>query len=198
LKFRISDIVQPDKNYKGLSYGDWAVIFWNWLLGNQVQGGSVYFLRGNVDVESALVGDRGNGIKIFSDIGIFFPIICSIDTSLISRRRNMHNDRIMSAESQATPQLLRALIDDVSIPDLINNYAETPKFILDVLETNKVRTQIQPPIRHGKGSAVSAGYWLLLRSLPLGKHRIRFKGIHKDGFETSGDYKLTVVKRPTT
>ena len=198
MKFRLSCIVHPDKNYKGLSYGDWAVIFWNWLLGDQVQGGSVYFLRGNVDVESAIVGNRGNEIKIFSDVGIFFPIICSIDTSLSSRSTNIYNDRIMSAESQTGPQLLEAIIDNVSIPGLKNYYAETPKFIIDVVETNKMRTLIQPPIRHGKAPAVSAGYWLLLRSLPLGKHRIRFKGIHKDGFETSGYYKLTVVKRPTT
>jgi hypothetical protein len=197
MKFNLNHIVHPANNYKGLSYGDWAVIFWNWLLCDQPQGGSVHFLRGNVDVEPAVVVESNAEIKIFPDVGIFFPIICSIDTQLASGSSNIRNDkRIRSAESQSRPQLLEATVDDITIPHLEDYYAETPEFILRIAETNKMRKQIQPPIRHGKSTAISAGYWLLLRSLPLGIHRIRFKGIHKDGFETSGDYKLTVVKRP--
>ncbi|MFI5405356.1 MAG: hypothetical protein ACHQ1D_02455 [Nitrososphaerales archaeon] len=193
MKFDSSLIVPPSQNYKGLSYGEWAVIFWNWLFSNQTQSGPVYFLRGNVDNEPAIVKKENSEVMIFSDRGVFFPIICTIYSKLnhptitnsIERRKN-------AADSQKHPKLLRAKIDNSVISDLRRYYAETPEFTVDISKYNILRMKFDPPIPPGKAPAVSAGYWLLVKSLPVGKHRIEFEGIHKDGFRTFGQYTLNV------
>ena len=179
-----------------MSYGDWSVLFWNWLLSDQSQGGTVCFLRGNVDFEQGIVNGTNARIKINSDTGIFFPIICSIEASRDVRLLNkLQKMRKVIAQSQVDPRLLRVIIDDIAVPHLRNYYVETPLFTLDVHRTNLLRKKFHKTLRQGKALAVSAGYWVLLRSLPVGKHRIRFKGIHRDGFETSGDYLLQVANR---
>lgn len=198
MKFDSSLILPPSQNYKGLSYGEWAVIFWNWLFSNQTQSGSVYFLRGNVDNERVIMKNENSEGMIYSDTGVFFPIICTINSRLnhpsvsnsIERRKN-------AAYSQKHPKLLRAEVDHSVISDLQRYYAETPEFIVNVQKYNTLRTQFDPPIPPGKAPAVSAGYWVLLKSLPVGKHTIEFEGIHEDGFRTFGHYILT-VKSPFT
>jgi hypothetical protein len=196
MKFNSSFILAPGENYKGLSYGQWAVIFWNWLFSDQTQRGHIYFLRGNVDNESTIVKNDNSQILIYSDVGVFFPIICTFNSSLnYPSVTNLIERRKCASESQRDPKLLRAQIDDLTVFDPRKYYAETPEFILNVTRLNTVRTKFDPPVPSGKGLAVSAGYWILLKSLPVGNHTIEFEGIHKDGFRTFGYYFLTVKNR---
>ena len=119
-------------NYNGLSFGDWSAVWWNWLFSKQEQTGSVLFLRGNVDQEFEVRRTGQNGIMIYSDLAIFFPVICSITSKLmfpnkiteILRRKD-------STEAEMEPMLLRATIDGVEIPNLLQHYAESPEFILE-------------------------------------------------------------------
>ena len=87
------DVVPPSENFKGMSYGDWAVLWSNWLLSEQpdnYDGGDILFLRGNVDYKPLRgasgaprhsdpkgVYDRTGsmGEKIFEGTAIFFPVI---------------------------------------------------------------------------------------------------------------------------
>jgi hypothetical protein len=193
MKFDPGLIVPARQLYKGRSYGVWAVKFWNWLFSDQTQGGCVYFLRGNVDNEPVIVKSE----IIYSHSGLFFPIICTINSSLnYPSLTNSIERRKKAGESQRNPKLLRAVIDEIIISDLHSHYAETPEFILRVAKFNNLRMQFDPPIPPGEGSAVSAGYWVLLNSLPVGRHRIEFEGVHKDGFRTFGQYFITVKKHP--
>jgi hypothetical protein len=51
----------------------------------------------------------------------------------------------------------------------------------------------------GKNKAVSDGYWILLKPLPVGKHTLRFKGKvkvkDKAPFELDVTYELTVAEK---
>jgi hypothetical protein len=206
MKFGLNHVVAPQENYRGLSYGIWAAAFWNWLLSDLKQGGSVYFLRGNVDLESAIVKTGKERVTIYSDTAIFFPIICTITSKL--SHPNETSDmmrRNHSVESAIEWLLLKTTIDDAVIPNLENFYAETPEFILSVPKSSILRKQFDPIFKIGTGPAVSAGYWILLKPLPIGEHTIKFEGSYKEGlktsgsgFKTSGNYTITVLKRPAT
>ena len=65
MRFDLDLIVSPSLNYAGLSYGNWVEIWWNWLFSNQEQTGTMYFLRGNVDLEDGIVKTRKEEIYIF-------------------------------------------------------------------------------------------------------------------------------------
>lgn len=194
MKFNLSLIVQPHENYKGLSYGCWTSIWWNWLFSDQRQYGSVYFLRGNTDKEFPIIRTGKNGPIINSDTAIFFPIICTItsqhlfehaSTEVIRRRE--------SAERQKNPLQLSVKINRVRLPNLKTYYVESPEFILDIPKSSKLRRSFDPLPRIGKSPAVSAGYWIMLRPLPLGTYKIIFKGKHADGFMSYGDYTIRVL-----
>jgi hypothetical protein len=197
MKFSLEYIVPPQHNFRGLSYGDWASVFWKWLLSDLAQGGSVYFLRGNVDLEAPIVRTEREMVTIYSDTGIFFPIICTV-TSKLDHPKAISDmiRREHSADSERKPLALRAVIDNIEIPNPENYYAETPEFILSAPKSYPLRRQFKPIFRTGKAAAVSAGYWILLRPLPIGEHTINFEGADKDGFKTSGIYSITVVERP--
>ncbi len=187
----------PNKILEGCLHGDWASVFWKWLLSDLEQGGTVYFLRGNVDLEASIVKTERERVTIYSNTAIFFPIICNV-TSVFDHPKAITDmlRREHSAESERTPPVLRVIIDNVEIPNPENYYAETPEFILSVPKTYPLRRQFKPTFRTGNAAAIAAGYWILLRPLPIGEHTINFEGVDKDGFKTSGIYTIAVVERP--
>jgi hypothetical protein len=194
MKFSPRFIVPPHENFKGLSYGCWAAIWWNWLFSDQVQFSSVYFLRGNTDTESAIIRTGRKGPKIYSDTAIFFPIICTITTKMIFPHATTQMiRRSESAARQKKPLFLRAIINGYSIPNLKNYYAESPEFVLEVPKSSKLRQSFDPPVSIGKSPAVAAGYWLMVKPLPTGTYRIKFEGRHEDGFTSCGNYTVKIV-----
>ena len=94
--------------YSGIGYSE------------QVQGSSIFFLRGNVDTEPALVMPISAGLTLDSNTGIFFPIICSTSSSLETAGKDLVTRRIDSAKSQMNPRLLRTNIDGENVPNLKN------------------------------------------------------------------------------
>jgi hypothetical protein len=196
LKFDLRNIVPPNEIYNGLSYGGWAATWWNWLFSNQNQVGFVYFLRGNVDTEPHIKKTGKNAIGIYSDVAIFFPIICTISCRLmISNAVNEMLRRRDATEPERDPNLLKVKINNTEIPNLHKYYAESSQFILEITRFSKLSQYFNPPVRRGRSEAVTAGYWLLLRPLPVGIYRIKFEGKHRDGFKTSGDYSIKIIKR---
>ena len=84
------DIVPPNQNFRGMSYGEWAAEWWKWLLSSKnpdySKGDPVLFLRGAFDYEQVgeqrrpkrklhydRTGDKK--IEIFEGTAIFFPVI---------------------------------------------------------------------------------------------------------------------------
>jgi hypothetical protein len=87
------DIVPPNENFRGRSYGEWASEWLKWVVSgdpdNYSKDDPIIFLRANIDyspVEGAKNGYRKNttthydrtlnkGIKIYEDTPIFFPVV---------------------------------------------------------------------------------------------------------------------------
>jgi hypothetical protein len=196
LKFDLTLIVPPKETYNGLPYGDWAAIWCNWLFSNQEQVGSIYFLRGNVHGEPDVVMTGKNGLTIYSDLAIFFPVICTFSSKLITpNAMSKMQRRKDSTEPERDPILMKLKINDTEIPNLKDYYAESHEFILEINRISPLLPYFTPPVKIGRSEAVTAGYWMLLKQLPVGKYRIKFEGRHRDGFITSGDYSIKIIKR---
>lgn len=196
MKFDLRHIVPPKEIYDGVSYGRWAATWCNWLFSDQHQIGSVYFLRGNVDKEPKIVMTGKNGLNIYSDIAIFFPIICTFSSKLLNPSViNEMQRRKDSTEPERDPVLLKLKINNTEIPNLKDYYAESHEFILEINRISPLLPYFTPPVMIGRSEAVTAGYWMLLKPLPVGKYRIKFEGRHRDGFITSGDYSIIIIKR---
>ena len=197
MEFNSHFVLKPAENYKGLSYGSWVATWWNWLFSDQTQLDSVYFLRGNIDKESCMVTNNTHGSTIYVGTAIFFPIICTIRCKLFFPKSCTEMIRRSESEqSQRNPKRLWASVNGNKIRDLRAYYAESPEFILQIPKASPLRGFFDPVPRIGKGEAVAAGYWLLLKSLPVGTYRIKFEGIHKDGFRSGGDYFVKIIPRP--
>jgi hypothetical protein len=189
-------IVPPMEIYNGLSYGGWAAAWCNWLFSDQYQAGSVYFLRGNVDKEPKVVITRKNAVTIYNDVAIFFPIICTFSSKLLNPNvMNEMQRRKDSTEPERDPILLKLEINDTEIPNLHDYYAESPEFILEINEMSPLLRYFNPPVTVGRSEAVTAGFWMLLKPLPVGIYTIKFEGRHRDGFMTSGHYSIKIKDR---
>jgi hypothetical protein len=159
-----------------------------------MQYGSVYFLRGNTDKEGPIIRTGKNGPIIYSDTAIFFPIICTITSQQLFEHASTEVIRRRdSVKRQKNPMSLGVEINGVRIPNLKKYYAESPEFVLDIPKSSKVLRSFDPLPRIGKKPAVSAGYWIMLRPLPPGTHKIIFKGKHADGFVSYGNYTIRVL-----
>jgi hypothetical protein len=87
------DIVPPNENFRGRSYGEWASEWLKWVVSGDPdsysRNGPIIFLRANIDyspVEGAINGYRENttthydrtlekGIEIYDETAIFFPLV---------------------------------------------------------------------------------------------------------------------------
>ena len=137
-----------------------------------------------------------NALNVYNDTAIFFPIICTFSSKLLNPNvRNEMQRRKDSTGPERDPSLLKLKINDTEIPNLHDYYAESLEFVLEINRISPLLRYINSPVRIGRSEAIAAGYWLLLRPLPIGRYRIKFEGKHRDGFITSGDYSIKIIKR---
>jgi len=196
LKFEVTHIVSPRETYNSLSYGELAATWCNWLFSDQRQAGSFCFLRGNVDNEPKVVMTGKNGLTLYSDVAIFFPVICTYSSKLLNQGAiNEMQRRKDSTEPELDATLLKVTINGTQIQNIRDYYVVSHEFILEINSTSPILRYFNPPARVGVSEAVTAGYWMLLSPLPVGKHRIKFEGGHRDGFRTSGDYSVNIIKK---
>lgn len=192
MKVDIGDIVRPNDTYFGLSYQQCATLWCNWLFSDLGQEGSIYFLRGNVDLEPPIVITGENALRLHKDTAIFFPLICSFTTRSCTSEsiQELDIEKYFTEEVTRT-SLLYLSIDEVQVPNLRRYFAASPKFLLEVAEDSIISHYFDstPP---GKYEALVTGYWIYLKALPSGRHRIIFEGQHNDGFRTSGDYTIEI------
>ena len=196
MNFDLKYIVRPGETYNGLSYGSWAAIWCNWLFSDQQQDGSVYFLRGNIDKEPNIIMTGKNAIKVYDDVAIFFPIICTFSSKIFNpdavtemlRRKD-------STGPERDPIKLKLEMNELEVSNLHEFYAESPEFTMEISRMSPILRFFDPPVTIGRSEAVIAGYWILIRPLPVGKYRINFEGMHRDGFKTSGDYSIRIIRR---
>jgi hypothetical protein len=177
-------VIPPEKNYLGLSYGEWAARWFNWLISPDPDlhnNGPVVFLRG-VDFELRNGSYRHfirigkQRIKISLNQAIFWPVICHfVDEKMVptlddpqKRLTDVFNGAI---GSDYPPDKTQATVDGKPIKEnLTDHFIISPDFVLHVPEPTygqSLGSVFQIPIVYpGDWRAVVCGYFIMIKPPP--------------------------------
>jgi len=199
----------------GRTYGEWAAAWWQWALSVPVsnhplfdngnctveQTGPVWFLGGqfpSVTPESMKLDGVNRTCTIPSDKALFFPVL-NIENSLLEDPGKTIALLRQSPESiMNMAAKLSVVVDGHSIPNVQRDFrVQSPTFDFTLPDdTDNLLNAIgEGPFAAGVYSpAVGDGYYVMLKPLRLGDHKIRFQASVPD-FEFSLDitYHITVV-----
>lgn len=215
------DVVPPGENFRGMSYGDWSAIWWNWLMSEDPDnhdGGDMLFLRGNVEYKHVggvtgtpsysdpkgfydRTGTRGE--EIFEGTAIFFPVVIAM---LI--RGELYDGRLIKNEEEMR-FAARKDIDEGGamwanvtrkgekkatkvVKNLKEFRVESPLFKLSVSKQSQLRNRMESSLEPGFYDSVTVGYYILLKPLPPSTYRIHFGGKGRSTYYTDSAYDITV------
>ena len=169
----------PDENPFGKTWGEWTAEWWKWSLylpkdqnpitdttgenASHNQRGPVWFLAGTFG------GLAERTCEIPAEKAIFFPISCN-ETSF-AECPNFKTEAELRAFAKADidqVKTIMATVDGQRLPNSDLRRLESPPFELTLPEGNVLGA---PP---GKTKSNSDGYWVFLKSLPVGRHEIHF------------------------
>jgi len=208
-----SQVVQPDSNEFGNTYGEWSARWWQWLLSIPAannpnfdttgancalgQTGQVWFLAGTFGdhpyTRSCTI-PSGKDLLVTPLAGVFGELGPGgvSDCPGGPNECDPNHIRALAAANVDNPQLLEISVDNAQVKNLDQFRVTSPVFsaFLPALALFD--------IPHGShGPLVSDGYFVLLEQLSAGMHTIRLKGVASPaagGFVIDVTYKLTVLK----
>lgn len=195
-----------DSKPYGLSYGEWTAKWWQWIYsipetdnpGNDETGEKCAVGQNDPDVWM-LVGTPGGKVSRTCSVpegkAILFPIINVECDYIVDRNLKTESDLRKCAKTDQDKAInLLVTVDGAAIPNLQMYRMQSPLFNLTYPEDNIAG------LPAGSTYAISDGYWILLKPLPLGKHEIRFSGSLVDftatgpvNFVTDAKYDLTII-----
>jgi hypothetical protein len=218
------NIVKPNENFGGMSYGQWAAEWNKWLFSkdpDSYDGGNVIFLRGNVDYKpigkktdspryidpKSIYDRRGRKRESISEgIAIFVPII----TTVLFIGDN-YEGRILTNEQDLRYYVNKDVDDtrkmwaaikrkgDRNAFSLVKNLEdyrfESPLFKLGVPKGSLLRERMELTIKPGIYDAITAGYFIMIKSLPSSFYRINFGGEGMGIYVTNSVYDIEVTQR---
>lgn len=185
----------------GISYGAWTVRWWRWWFSirrdrnpaidqtgayaNQKQSKPVWFLAGTWVSEERKYPNRKCSIP--STVSLLFPVInCeenpleypNLKTKKAMRERLLQDMNTVSKSS--------CLINGQEIPPQL--VESDPQFF-----PIKIRKDMAENKKGGETHMTASGYWIFLRHLHKGRHRIEFEGSYQYGkLYTGAAYDLEV------
>ena len=197
--------MQPWENFRGLSYGNWLVLWNNWLMSedpDHYRRGAVLFLRGNLDyrpptenIDYPRFIDQNSfhnrtakkTIKIFEDTPIFIPVITSCYTlgseidgkSLVTEaqvRQHVIEDIERGGQVWATIADRKTHRTAKLVTNLKKFLTESPLFSLVIPEASLLNDRQYMPLKPDVYEAVSCAYCIILTSLPHSSYRLAFGG----------------------
>lgn len=216
-------VIPPSALPYGASYEDWAAAYWQWVMAipaekspildapcEHAQSGDVFFLAGT----------RGGGhtreCKIPMNKGIFIPLLSTVsrscpemaDSAKVCQGLTSETDLRNSAEStinEANP-LLRLAVDGKVIP-ILDTYRVQSDLFADTSSSlpnerlfptcsGPIETNVCGVPEGASRDAVSDGYFVMLRPLAEGPHRIEIAAnVSPDSSEPPVDlvYEITVA-----
>jgi hypothetical protein len=218
------DIVQPNENFGGLSYGEWAAEWNKWLFSEDpdtYDGSNVLFLRGNVDYRpiskskgsprhidrKAIFDKTGNkAVSIFEGIAIFVPVITTLlfigDNYEGNILKNDQEVRHYANKDTDDTRKMWAAIKrkgDNNAHTLVKNIEnyrfESPLFKLTVPNQSLLRKRIEFAIKPGIYDAITTGYFIIISSLSPSVYRINFGGEGMGIYATNAVYDINVIRR---
>jgi hypothetical protein len=214
------EVVPIKENYLGMSYGVWAGIWDNWLMSENPDTNvrkDILFLRGNLDykpVASHRYAPRymspSSGLMftakdmIFANTAIIIPALTAryslgdvYDGRTIkdelSLREAVNRDTDESLNVYATIKNLRNGGELSSIVDDLNDFRiESPMYKLKVHPRGKLIKTSETMSDPGIFYSVIGGFFLIIKSLPKGRYRIRFGGEGRGRYSTHSIYDISV------
>ena len=218
------DIVQPDENFRGMSYGQWAAEWNKWLFSEDpdtYDGGNVLFLRANPDyrpistkkdslryAERNAIYDRTGckGESILEGVAIFVPILTTVlfigDNYEGKILRNEKDLRYYANKDTDDNRNMWAAIKrkgDKNAFSLVKNLEdyrfESPLFKLAVPKDSLLRERMEFTIKPGIYDAITTGYFIMIRSLPPSFYRINFGGEGVGIYVINSVYDIEVTQR---
>jgi hypothetical protein len=202
------DVFPPEENVFGLSYGDWSAAWWQYVLSIPADTNPIFDTTGNnCDIEQSespvffLVGAGTEPVTrtctVPSGRALFFPII-NVECS------NVEPPPFFGETAQELRECVAELVNGVGV--------ETLQVVVDGKQVQNLEDfRVQSPLFDfilppgdnflglpdvTSGSAVSDGYWLMLKPLSPGNHVIHWEGAFVSGpgagFSQNVTYNLIV------
>jgi len=185
-----------DPNPYGVSRENWTAKWWVWLNGipkpsspaNDSNGANgainqvdryIWFLAGTL-------GGIAKRECVIPEKAILFPIINSVHLLAESKFKTEAELDFKVRYEADNVQEMSVTIDGLQLSDLKKYRVHAKPFDVTLPEDN-IWGVVKGPTR-----AAADGYWIFLRPLSLGKHRIELFGSDLDGFETGVNYDLMV------
>jgi hypothetical protein len=215
------DVIPLSQNFRGMSYGQWATVWDKWLMSDDPDSSirkDILFLRGNIDYKSVGFGhksprfmhhssilDRSGkyGESIFSNTAIFIPVLTSRYSlgDIYDGRRITDEVGLRDAVNRDTDESLNmwAIITDLKnlkssniVDDLHEYRLESPAYKLSIASRARLRKRTESSTRPGIYDSIVAGFFLLVRRLPVGRYRLRFGGEGRGKYCTDSIYDVSV------
>jgi hypothetical protein len=202
----ISQSVYPiDSNPYGSTYGEWTAKWWQWAMSTPTKDNPVTDETGEkcavsqTDPNVWFLAGTGGGEAIRSCTipagkAILIPVL-NVECDFLSpdlKTESYVRNCAKADQDKATN--LQATVDGVAIPDLKTHRVQSPIFNVTIPKDNVLGTAA------GATQAVSDGYWVLLKPLPVGKYQINFSGSLSDftatgpiNFVSDAKYDITVT-----
>ena len=186
--FRDPRLVPPNTVIGNYTFGEWGDAWWNWAVrepsatnpnvdptgefnARNQTADPVWFLAG-------VFGGRyaNRTVVVPSNRYIFFPLITTLAAGGGTEAElRFRVNRLMNNVTR-----LELIIDGVRVRNLFKYRAQSPRggFVLRV-RPNSLFTELgAPPGNYAP--AVQAGYWIMLKPLPVGEHKIIFEAYQGD------------------
>jgi hypothetical protein len=215
------DVVSPEENFKGISYGEWAAVWTNWLLSEDPDtyyGSDVLFLRGNInykptgelsdspryiDPQELHNRTRKNGETIYEGISIFVPVMTAYftigdvyDGRLVKTEEDLRD--FVNKDINQTGTIWATIIKKGNkkankiVKNLKEYRIESPLFKLTVSDKSPLKDKMETKQKTGIFDAVAGGYYLMIKSLPSGTYRLFFGGKGRGPYYTKSVYDIVV------
>jgi hypothetical protein len=202
-----------------LSYGQWAIIWDNWLLSEDPDSTvrkDILFLRGNLDYTSvtsnndfprfsdssaALIKTDQNTEMIFENTAILIPVLTAqYSVGDIYDGKKLDNEyEIRDAVNRDSDESLRIWATITHnrrksriVNDLNRYRIESPLFHLSIASNSRLRLGTQDAVKPGLYDTVVGGFFVIIRSLPRGKYRLEFGGNGRGNYSTNSVYDIAV------
>jgi hypothetical protein len=198
------EIIPPDSEAYGASYPEWTSKWWAWVLSipqdknptndgtgkncGEGQSGEVWFLAGTSG------GSAVRECTIPYGKAIFFPILNS--ECSYSEFPEYTTEAELRSCSKSLFDLINNLqltVNGIRVQNLEKYRVESPLFNVTFPTSNIYG------VTPGPSQAVSDGFWIMLKPLPVGRHQISFGGAGVDftsttteNFGTDVTYRLNI------
>ena len=81
------------------------------------------------------------------------------------------------------------------VSDLKEYRFESPLYLLSIPRNSKLRKKMDYPPNPGSYHAITVGYFVLIKSLPIGTYRFRFGGSNDSAYHTDSLYDINILKK---